>query len=64
MPITRRAAKRIFREVGAWRISDSAADELAIVMHRFAYGIAKKAVQLAAHAKRKTVKKSDVELAK
>lgn len=64
MPITRRAAKRILKEVGAGRISDSAADELAIVMNRFAYGIAKKAVQLAAHAKRKTVKKSDVELAK
>ena len=58
MPVSRQAAKRLLKESGAKRVSDSAADEL-----RFAYDLAKKAVKLASHAKRATVKSEDVELA-
>lgn len=63
MPITKRSARKILKESGAKRVSDSAALELADVLNRLAYSIAKKAVRLALHAKRETVKKSDVELA-
>jgi histone H3/H4 len=64
MPITILTVKKILKDAGAERISDDAAEELAEVVNRFAFGTAKKAVRLAAHAKRKTVKKIDIELAK
>jgi histone H3/H4 len=57
-------AKRILKSVGGDRISDSAAMELSETLNAYAYSIAKKAVKLAKHAKRKTVQKSDVELAR
>lgn len=63
MPVSRQAAKRLLKESGAKRVSDSAADELAEAVNRFAYDLAKKAVKLASHAKRATVKSEDVELA-
>jgi DNA-binding protein len=63
MPITKLTAKKMLKSVGAERVSDSAAREFAEVVNKFAYTIGKKAVKLAAHAKRKTVKKADVELA-
>ncbi len=64
MPITRLTAKNILKDAGAERISDSAAEELSVIVNKFAYGVAKRAVQLAGHAGRKTVKRADVELAK
>ena len=64
MPITKLTAKKILKDAGAKRVSDSAASELSAVLNRFAYQTAKKAVRLAAHARRQTVKKADVELAK
>jgi histone H3/H4 len=64
MTITRQTAKRILKASGAERISESAAMELSETLNAFAYSIAKKAVKLAKHAKRKTVKKADVDLAK
>lgn len=63
MEITRQAAKRILKEAGAVRVSDSAAAELAQNINKFAYAIANKAVKLASHAKRATVKRADIELA-
>ncbi len=64
MPITTLTVKRILKDAGAERVSDDAAEELADMVNRMAFSTAKKAVKLAAHAKRKTVKKIDIELAK
>ncbi len=63
MRITKLTAKKILKEVGAERVSDDAAVEFADTINEFSYKIANKAVKLAAHAKRATIKKSDVELA-
>jgi DNA-binding protein len=64
MAISRLTAKKILKSAGAERISDDAAVELSEVINAFAYSVAKKAVMLAKHASRKTVKKADVQLAK
>ncbi len=64
MSISKMTAKKILKSVGGDRISDSAATELAETLNAYAYSIAKKAVKLAKHARRKTVKKADVELAR
>lgn len=64
MAITKQTAKRILKDAGAGRISETAATELSETLNAFAYSIAKKAVKLAKHAKRKTVKKADIELAR
>ncbi len=64
MPISTLTVKKILKDAGAERISDDAAEELSEAVNRYAFRIAKKSVQLAAHAKRKTVKKTDIELAK
>lgn len=64
MTISKQTAKRILKSAGASRISESAAMELSEMINAFAYSIAKKAVRLAKHASRKTVKKADVELAR
>ena len=62
--ITKRTAKRILKDSGANRVSGDAAAALADLVTAFSYSVAKKAVMLAEHAKRKTVTKADVELAK
>ncbi len=64
MAITKVTARRMLRDAGAKRISDAAALELAEVINGFAYTVARKAVKLAAHAKRSTIMKEDVDLAK
>lgn len=64
MPIRKISLKKILKDAGAVRISDSAVVELSELVNGYAYSIAKKAVKLAAHAKRKTVKKDDIDLAK
>lgn len=64
MKISKLTAKRILKDSGAERVSDSAAEELSDTITAFSYTIAKKAVALASHAKRKTVSKADVDLAK
>ena len=64
MRISKLTAKRILKDSGANRVSDDAADALADLMTTISYSVAKKAVMLAEHAKRKTVSKADVELAK
>lgn len=63
MAITKQAAKKILKDAGADRVGDDAASEFADALNKLSYSIAKKAVSLAAHAKRKTVKKEDVDLA-
>ena len=42
MPINRITAKRMLKEAGAERVSLQAAEELAEIINRYAYGIAKK----------------------
>ncbi|MCL5100863.1 MAG: NFYB/HAP3 family transcription factor subunit [Candidatus Marsarchaeota archaeon] len=64
MPISKVTIKRMFKEAGADRVSNEAAAELAEIVNRYAYSIAKKAIKLSAHAKRKTIKKEDVDLAR
>ncbi|MDE1855894.1 MAG: NFYB/HAP3 family transcription factor subunit [Candidatus Micrarchaeota archaeon] len=64
MRITTATAKKILKEAGAKRVSDSAASEFWRAINTYAYSIAKRAVKLSAHAKRKTVEKADIELAK
>ena len=63
MPISAQTAKKILKSSGAERIGDDAANELAEMLNAIAYSVAKKAVKLAKHANRKTVKKADVRLA-
>ncbi|MEM0094793.1 MAG: NFYB/HAP3 family transcription factor subunit [Candidatus Micrarchaeaceae archaeon] len=63
MAISKRLALQILKEMGAKRVSESAASEFSDRLNKLAYRIAGKAVKLAAHAKRKTVKKSDIDLA-
>jgi histone H3/H4 len=54
----------ILKDAGAERVSDDAARAFADIIHEMAVGIAKDAVKFSRHAGRKTVKRSDVELAK
>jgi histone H3/H4 len=54
---------RLLKNAGANRISDDAKVELAEVLETIGMEIAEEAVILAKHAGRKTVKKTDIELA-
>ncbi len=54
---------RLIKKSGADRVSDEAALELRRVLEEIAGKIARQAVELAAHAGRKTVKSEDVLLA-
>ena len=54
---------RIFRKVGAKRVSESATRALREILEELALEIAKEALILANHAKRKTVIREDVILA-
>ena len=64
MTISKLTSKKILKEQGAMRVSDKAADEFSNVLNSYAYRTAAKAVKLAKHAKRKTVEKADINLAK
>ena len=57
------AMYRILKKSGAERVSDESADELRRVIEEIAMSIAKNAVDMSAHAGRKTVKGEDVKLA-
>jgi len=55
--------ERIMRKAGADRVSDSAKSALAKGMEERATEISKEAVRLANHAKRKTVRGEDIDIA-
>jgi histone H3/H4 len=55
--------KRLIKNAGAQRVSDSAEIALGKVLEQWAEKVSIQAVTLAKHAGRKTVKASDIELA-
>lgn len=52
---------RIVRSAGAERVSEEASAELVRLLEEYCYEIAQKAVALAKHAGRKTVKIEDIQ---
>jgi len=56
------AVRRLIVKAGAERVGDDAAEELRNVLEQVAERIGRKAIGLASHAGRKTVKAEDVRL--
>ncbi|MAF89309.1 MAG: histone family protein [archaeon] len=56
--------ERLLKKAGAGRVSEDAAERLRDTVEEQTLEIARKAVSYASHAKRKTVRKEDVVLAK
>ncbi|MDO5826026.1 MAG: histone [Methanosphaera sp. rholeuAM130] len=56
--------KRILSNSGVSRVSDDAVDELINILEEYGEEISKRSIKLAKHADRKTIKASDILLAK
>ena len=54
---------RLWKKAGADRVSEAAAKELAKVLGEIGVKIAKEALDYAIHARRKTIKAEDIEIA-
>ena len=63
MYISKTTIRKILKEAGAARVSEEAISAFHVSINRFTFGVAKKAVSLATHAKRKTVDVTDIKLA-
>jgi histone H3/H4 len=57
------AIDRLIRKAGAERVSEDAAVALSKILEDVAVDISKQAIELAKHAKRKTVTSEDIQLA-
>jgi len=57
------AMHRLLKRAGAERVGEDAATELSRTLDSIGLKISKQAVELAAHAGRKTVKASDIQIA-
>ena len=54
---------RLCKKAGADRVSEAAAEELAKVLDEIGVKIAKEALDYSVHARRKTIKAEDIEIA-
>ncbi|MFH0906471.1 MAG: histone family protein [archaeon] len=57
------AIDRLIRKAGAERVSEDAAEELSKILSEVAADISRQAIELAKHAKRKTIIADDIKLA-
>lgn len=57
------AMEKILKQCGAERVSEKAKQEMKNVIEEIAEGIADRAIQLAKHAGRSTIKDRDIKLA-